>query len=1252
MRFLSILAFLLIIQSAFAQSGFEALKKNNFEEAKKSFTSTLQKDSLNYEGLTGMIILSELSQASIEFDNYINVLLRNVKDPYTFALFSSLYRGQYKTIETMAYPDWATLTYKLEDAISWGEKNRDRPKSWEKYNNIIPKINWSIIGPFKNINGSGFSIPQPIESEPYLPANVYKNYEGVGLKWVAPLYTAATGRIVFSQHLPAVPMSLDAVYYANTFINCIDDRSIHLNIGRSAAIKVWVNDVKVFESNHTLPFIYDIETVALKLKKGNNRILIKNASQKNTEENEGPLSFRDDKNYEYDMLAIRFTEPDGKPIVDLNSSVAANYHNNGIDSFATTSHSLVNYFITKAANTDNLWLDYCLFKAFVGENKCKLGEEYFSQKSALHPSILFYKYLFAKFCQLNGKTEKVYELLSKSDDVNAPFFGMQYEKLQEINLETEPDKFFTALTKLSEISPSNIKVIFRYIDYFNKLGWPIEKDSFIYQTLRKYPLYKSDLRPSLSKYSETEERYGPAEALSLQKKAIKALKTGSHDDDFNTAIEYYKDRKKQDKVCALYKDKIYFAPHLTSSYYDFGTYLKETGKYDYAETILKTSLEIDPYQSGVYELLGDIAILEGNETKALSYFYTGLALGSGTGIFGYANGIDDKIEQIVGHVNIKKYFKTPTFNETLANPEWNKLAENEDAIILQYTKDCLLDTNNMATLGQTLMLKIIKESGIEKYNEMDMGFMGNLVSAKVIKENGTEINPEKSGNYLVVKNLEVGDIIQVEGNIKLEAESLFGKDFFHQHFIFFPSPVFFSKFEVLVPKGKFLGYKSHKIEGEPLKFSDSFNYDHYVWQHQKLQKIEDESAIPDYYDLYRSVSISTIKNWQPINEWYEQTTYQKTELTYEVKHVLDTLLRGSDSDFEKVQKIYNYITSKIRYSYVPFLNSRFVPKRPGNTLSACIGDCKDVATLMISMLHSQGIEAYYTLVKSNHSNRLEPVPSLSFDHVIVCYILNGQKNYCDLTTNFYPLYVLPEMDNDAIGLLIKPGENEVFRLPNDIIDSVKTRAKYEMDAELNLDRTLNVTIKAEYTGTAGGNLREQIFRTPPNKYSDFMSNYFGQDVFENCIYQKVDFLNLNDFSSPLKAVFDLSASGFADKVSGLYILRMPYMECIKKNKVFLENHRTNRVDLEKVLNIYSSEQIINFKIPMGYKLVELPSSINHRSAFSNYSVDFKSTGQILQVAKRQKFLKTIIEIDEFDLFKADYIKLGELDKFKIALVKK
>lgn len=263
-----------------AQSGFELIKNNDYFEAKKAFKSTLEKDSVNFDALTGMVILSEISQEYLEFEKYVNTLLRNNKDPYTFALFNYLYHGDYKSIEKQNYPDWVTVKYKLDEAITFGGKNRDRAKLWEKYNSIMPKGNWSIIGPFKNINGSGFVIPHEIENEGYSATKFYTNNEGVKLNWVAPLYSAAKGRIVFSQHLPDVGYGDDAVYYANTFINCDADKTIQLQIGRSAAVKIWVNDIEVYENNHTVPFFYDMETVQLQLKKGNNRILIKNATQK------------------------------------------------------------------------------------------------------------------------------------------------------------------------------------------------------------------------------------------------------------------------------------------------------------------------------------------------------------------------------------------------------------------------------------------------------------------------------------------------------------------------------------------------------------------------------------------------------------------------------------------------------------------------------------------------------------------------------------------------------------------------------------------------------------------------------------------------------------------------------------------------------------------------------------------------------------------------------------------------------------
>ena len=59
-----------------------------------------------------------------------------------------------------------------------------------------------------------------------------------------------------------------------------------------------------------------------------------------------------------------------------------------------------------------------------------------------------------------------YELLSKIDEKKTPFFGLQFEKLQEINLDTDPEKYFLALQNLSQISPSNFSLLSNYVDYY------------------------------------------------------------------------------------------------------------------------------------------------------------------------------------------------------------------------------------------------------------------------------------------------------------------------------------------------------------------------------------------------------------------------------------------------------------------------------------------------------------------------------------------------------------------------------------------------------------------------------------------------------------------------------------------------------------------------------------------------------------------------------------------------------------------
>ena len=77
-----------------------------------------------------------------------------------------------------------------------------------------------------------------------------------------------------------------------------------------------------------------------------------------------------------------------------------------------------------------------------------------------------------------------------------------------------------------------------------------------------------------------------------------------------------------------------------------------------------------------------------------------------------------------------------------------------------------------------------------------------------------------------------------------------------------------------------------------------------------------------------------------------------------------------------------------------------------------------------------------------------------FDHVITGIEIDGKTTYVDLTTDFYPYYVLNESDMDAWGLAIKEGETQLFKLPNDYINSEKNKVIHEIACQVNSDHSI------------------------------------------------------------------------------------------------------------------------------------------------------------------------------------------------------
>jgi tetratricopeptide (TPR) repeat protein len=156
-----------------------------------------------------------------------------------------------------------------------------------------------------------------------------------------------------------------------------------------------------------------------------------------------------------------------------------------------------------------------------------------------------------------------------------------------------------------------------------------------------------------------------------------------------------------------------------------------------------------------------------------------------------------------------------------------------------------------------------------------------------------------------------------------------------------------------------------------------------------------------------------------------------------IKSLVDGLIAGKATNQEKEAALLNYLDQEIRYTGIEFGGAAIVPRDPADVLAKKYGDCKDKATLLVTMLRSAGIPAYVALL--NAGGRMDvpaELPGMGlFDHAIVFIPGEGKGAeagpglFVDATDQYARLGQLPIADQGRLSLIARPETTALMRIP-------------------------------------------------------------------------------------------------------------------------------------------------------------------------------------------------------------------------------
>lgn len=244
--------------------------------------------------------------------------------------------------------------------------------------------------------------------------------------------------------------------------------------------------------------------------------------------------------------------------------------------------------------------------------------------------------------------------------------------------------------------------------------------------------------------------------------------------------------------------------------------------------------------------------------------------------------------------------------------------------------------------------------------------------------------------------------------------------------------------------------------------------------HEKVMKIdigyqealyaEQEDRMLPFVERYPVASAYTFENWDEVGVWAWNLMKDKITLDADLKNEVHKLIDGAETETDKLRKIVDFITEKIRYVSISYGEHGYIPHSANETWRAKYGDCKDTATLYVAMLAEAGIEAHLVLVRVGEGNwrHASPGPNI-FNHAIA-YVPNvdGKSYYIDGTSDYNNLDELLYSDQGADALIVNRDGGKFHRIPE--ISAAENPAVVKLRANLKKDGKAEGELQLEVKG--------------------------------------------------------------------------------------------------------------------------------------------------------------------------------------------
>lgn len=466
--------------------------------------------------------------------------------------------------------------------------------------------------------------------------------------------------------------------------------------------------------------------------------------------------------------------------------------------------------------------------------------------------------------------------------------------------------------------------------------------------------------------------------------------------------------------------------------------------------------------------------------------------------------------------------------------------------------------------------------------------------------------------YVQLPRLEPGDVVELRYRVddvtpRNEFADYFGEVTYMQS----GEPVRHAEYVLITPKSRKLEIDARRVPNLKKKVVTKGKQRIYRFTADDVPAVDPEPAMPPWPEVLGYVHVSTYRDWKAMGKWYWGLAKDQFDLDDETRKLLREITKGAKSDREKVEAVYGWVVENTRYVALEFGIYGYKPRRCVQTVARGWGDCKDKATVIVSMLRELGIDATIVIVRTQNRGGFDSkVASLApFDHAIA--YVPSLDLYLDGTAEHTGTDELPIMDQGAVALLVNEGDSKLVKLP--YADPKKTRRESTVSAKLAADGSAALSIEFETIGSyapqwrhryrADGTRRERLSEHVGRSFPSF-------EILPGAAGVKTS--DLDDIEKPVKIAVQGKAPSFARREGDQ--LSMDVTLATRLTPVYASlSRRTRDVKLPPIGTLRDRYSVT---LPPGAKVVSAPIAVKKETRFGSYEVKVEQQAGKVTVESR------------------------------------